>query len=78
MLCSYFDLIFRFRARDVAVYVSLLPWLRMGGAAPPPIYFYGVHKENFILIPFLGAGGNVSHLFDSLKFENPLDCYVCD
>jgi len=50
-------LIFRFRAKDEAVYASLLPWLRMGRAAPPPIYFYGVHGENFIFILFLDAGG---------------------
>jgi hypothetical protein len=45
----------------------------MGRAAPPPIYFYGVHGENFIFIPFLVAGGKVSHRLDSFKFENPLD-----
>ena len=62
LLRSYYNLIFRFRTRDEAVYVSLLPWLRMGGVVPPPIYFYGVHGENFIFIPLLGAGGKVSHL----------------
>ena len=78
MFFSYFNLIFRFRARDEVVYVSLLPWLRMSGAAPPPIYFSGVHGKNFIFIPFMGAGGRVSHLLDSFKFENTLNCDVCD
>jgi hypothetical protein len=50
----------------------------MGGATPPPIYFYGVHGENFISIPFLVAVGKVSYRLDSFKFENPLDYYVCD
>ena len=49
--------------RDLTTHLHLLPRLRMTGAVPPPpLYFHGVHGDNFILYTFSFVSLRLRHL----------------